>query len=109
MPNPLFFSGVNNRPVDENIDLLEAEDLYREWAWMGDWLNKWDFECPECFDLDQAVEIIAVQPGWLYGEKFYAFSVEKNPENDWTEFDFESFVSSVAVQTSMESKEAPQF
>lgn len=88
--NTLYFEGVNKRPCDERLDILEAESYDRD-NWGG--LDR-DPEIMECFrswDSDQALEIIAAEPGWLFGEQFYDPGTHQSPEDDWSEFDKDEF------------------
>jgi hypothetical protein len=97
-PDCLIFSGANARPCDDKSDLVDAEFGTSE---HGDYkfvVNKTD-NCPfyrGLYDETQAVEIIAVEPGWLCGEMFYD-PREHNPEDDWDDFGIVAFLADRAA------------
>lgn len=65
----LFFNGANMRPSDERLDIFEAEYGWDQALSHGDQYE--DDIVRAGWDESQAIEILAIEPGWLFGEKFY--------------------------------------
>lgn len=64
---------INNRLSDDVVDILDAEYSHddRQAVQEGrrDLIDKREFR--HCYDESQALEVLAAEPGWLHGEKFY--------------------------------------
>lgn len=84
----MFFEGASLRPSDELRDILEAEYGHDEHDRVTHYIHDYA-TIRNGWDESQAIEIIAVEPGWLYGEKFYELSVatsDKLEEDDFQYF-----------------------
>lgn len=97
--NTLWFKGVNARPCDERLDIMDAES-YDHDNWSGKCSDPEVIDCRRSWDSDQALEIIAAEPGWLFGEQFYDAGTHQDPEDDWSEFDKDEFVKEPAPKDS---------
>ena len=86
--NRLFFQGAILRPRDELRDILEAEYGHDEHDRVMHYIHDYA-TIRNGWDESQSIEIIAVEPGWLYGEKFYEINIptkDKLEEDDYQYF-----------------------
>jgi hypothetical protein len=70
---PWRIESVSRRMSDEYSDILEAEYLHDDRV--AKRYHQDDCRDPNeirhCYDESQAVEVLAVEPGWIHGEQFY--------------------------------------
>jgi hypothetical protein len=98
--NTLFFENVNARPPDDRLDLFEAE--YGSLLGRALWYEREGG--PGCefvldgWDENQALEIIAVASGWLYGERFYSPLISLGDDLDLDDFQYFKPRPSLAVE-----------
>ena len=74
MSRPERYSSVSNRIADEYNDIIEAEfssDFRAVLRCSGEEPPDVWMELRTCYDEAQALEILAAEPGWLHGERFY--------------------------------------
>jgi hypothetical protein len=87
--NNLFFEGANARPSDERLDMFEAEygdNGHDRWSHGRE--PGYEFIL-DGWDESQALEILSVKPGWLFGERFY--QPFDTPDDDLDLEDFQYF------------------
>lgn len=70
---PWRIESISCRLSDEYSDILEAEYLYDDRVSRRYHLDNHrdPYEVRRCYDESQALEVLSVEPGWMYGEKFY--------------------------------------
>lgn len=70
---PWRIESINYRLSDEYSDILEAEYLHddRVSKRFHEENHRDRSEVRHCYDESQSIEVLAVEPGWIHGERFY--------------------------------------